>query len=382
MIKKWGIMSGLIIGIVAAYAQVDSSPVAIMQSTFDTDADGWTATFDSTGASWQASGGNPGGYIQASDTGQGQVWYWNAPAKFLGNQSAADGLTFDLWQTPTTTQFNSPDVVLVGGGITLQFNTSYNPGSTWTSYAVLLSPTAGWWNQAADAPATQADMETVLSSLTNLQIRGEYSGDLDTDGLDNVILSSIPGFEDVPDSYWAHDFIYTIYLAGITGGCSANPPLFCPNNIITRGQMAVFMEVSLGVAAAPPCIGTVFSDVNAATVGSAFCGFIEDFAARGITGGCGGGNYCPNSPVTRWQMAVFIEAALGRVPGQLPPACSGTFTDVNASTVGDYVCRIIEDFAVQGITGGCGGGNFCPFALVTRAQMAVFLVAAPPPLNP
>jgi len=79
---------------------------------------------------------------------------------------------------------------------------------------------------------------------------------------------------------------------------------------------------------------------------------------------------------------VFIEAALGRIPGQLPSTCSGMFNDVNASTVGDYVCRIIEDFAVQGITGGCGGGNFCPFNPVTRAQMAVFLVAAPPPLNP
>ena len=39
--------------------------------------------------------------------------------------------------------------------------------------------------------------------------------------------------------------------------------------------------------------------------------FVEALAAAGITGGCGGGNYCPNNPLTRGQMAVFLSAALG-----------------------------------------------------------------------
>ena len=39
--------------------------------------------------------------------------------------------------------------------------------------------------------------------------------------------------------------------------------------------------------------------------------FIEALSASGITGGCGGGNYCPDQPVTRGQMAVFLAAALG-----------------------------------------------------------------------
>lgn len=39
--------------------------------------------------------------------------------------------------------------------------------------------------------------------------------------------------------------------------------------------------------------------------------FVEALAAAGITGGCGGGNYCPNNPVTRGQMAVFLSKALG-----------------------------------------------------------------------
>jgi hypothetical protein len=42
-----------------------------------------------------------------------------------------------------------------------------------------------------------------------------------------------------------------------------------------------------------------------------FYQYIEALAASGITGGCGSGNYCPDSPLTRGQMAVFLAKALG-----------------------------------------------------------------------
>jgi hypothetical protein len=42
-----------------------------------------------------------------------------------------------------------------------------------------------------------------------------------------------------------------------------------------------------------------------------FFRFIEALAASGVTAGCGGGNYCPNAPITRGEMAVFLSAALG-----------------------------------------------------------------------
>ena len=51
-----------------------------------------------------------------------------------------------------------------------------------------------------------------------------------------------------------------------------------------------------------------FNDVPASDPGFQF---IEALAASGITGGCGGGNYCPDSPVTRRQMAIFLAKALG-----------------------------------------------------------------------
>jgi hypothetical protein len=191
--------------------------------------------------------------------------------------------------------------------------------------------------------------------------------DTDGDGKGDVCQMS---FLDAPTDHWAYPYIMALYNAGITGGCSANPPQFCPESSITRGQMAVFIEAALGH---PPntCAGR-FADVVS---DNPFCGFIERLADDGITGGCGAGIFCPDAPVTRGQMAVFIEAALGNAAN----TCSGQFGDVADA---DAFCGFIERLANDGITGGCGGGNFCPNDPVTRAQMAVFLVAAPSPLEP
>jgi hypothetical protein len=52
----------------------------------------------------------------------------------------------------------------------------------------------------------------------------------------------------------------------------------------------------------------VFKDVPAS---NPFCRWIEELARRGITSGCGGGNYCPEQPVTREQMAAFVSTTFG-----------------------------------------------------------------------
>jgi len=197
-------------------------------------------------------------------------------------------------------------------------------------------------------------------------------------GDSGTILQSDPlGFLDVPSGYFAESQINAIHDYGITSGCGNGN--YCPDQPITRAQMAVFLLTSLGSLGRPlpdACSG-VFNDVNASTVGDVFCRFIERFAQLGITGGCGGGSFCPNDPVTRGQMAVFIEAALGN-PGN---ACTGRFMDVPG---GHPFCGFVERLADDGITGGCSQNPpmFCPNDPVTRAQMAVFLVAAPAPLDP
>ena len=179
-------------------------------------------------------------------------------------------------------------------------------------------------------------------------------------------------FTDVPTDQQFYTFIETIFHNGITGGCAGGG--YCPTNTVTRAQMAVFLLKSkLGSGYTPPaCTGTVFTDVPC--TGGIFDPWIEDLAGRSITGGCGGGNYCPNNPVTRAQMATFLlKTSLGAP--YIPPPCTGTvFLDVPCT--GGIFDPWIEDLASRGITGGCGGGDYCPTNPNNRGQMAVFLTKA------
>ena len=103
---------------------------------------------------------------------------------------------------------------------------------------------------------------------------------------------------------------------------------------------------------------------------SLFDSQISKLVAAGVTAGVGGGNYGPNQNVTRQQMAVFVLKAKHGIC-YVPPACSGDFPDVPCSS---NFAPWIEQMAAEGITTGCGSGNFCPLNPVRRDQMAVFLL--------
>ena len=177
-------------------------------------------------------------------------------------------------------------------------------------------------------------------------------------------------FTDVPQSDIFYDFIEKLIRNSVTAGCGGGA--YCRNATNTRAQMAVFqLKAFLGAGyTPPPCTGTVFADVPC--TGGIFDPWIEDLASRGISGGCGGGNFCPGNPVTRGQMAPFLlKTLLGAA--YTPPDCTGTvFFDVPCT--GGIFDPWIEDLAARLITAGCAGGNYCPSAPNTRGQMAVFLV--------
>ena len=179
-------------------------------------------------------------------------------------------------------------------------------------------------------------------------------------------------FSDVPNGYWAKDFVERLYNAGITGGCAANPLKYCPDGTVTRAQMAVFLERGIhGSTYNPPAVGpsTGFGDVQPSYWSAAW---IKQLAADGITGGCGFGNYCPEAPVTRAQMAVFLLRSKHGASYSPPAAGSSSgFSDVPPTY---WAAAWIKQLVAEGITAGCSTGNYCPEAPVTRAQMAVFLV--------
>ncbi len=170
-----------------------------------------------------------------------------------------------------------------------------------------------------------------------------------------------------PASHFAFYYIETLERSGVTGGCK--PDSYCPADSVTRAQMAVFLERGIRGSGyvPPPATGSVFGDVGTEDFAAAF---VEQLFADGITGGCGGGNYCSNDPVTRAQMAVFLLRAKYGAEYR-PPSAQGLFAD---APLGSFAVDWIETLAAEGITGGCGDGNYCPGDPVTRAQMAVFLV--------
>ena len=132
--------------------------------------------------------------------------------------------------------------------------------------------------------------------------------------------------------------------------------------------MAVFiLKAEHGLCYTPPPCAGIFPDVPCS---SNFAPWIETMFNEGITGGCGGGNFCPTNPVRRDQMAVFLLKG-EHGSSYVPPTCTGIFGDVPCPS---QFANWIEQLSAEMITSGCGGGNYCPGTNNTRGQMAVFIV--------
>ena len=175
-------------------------------------------------------------------------------------------------------------------------------------------------------------------------------------------------FTDVPASNPFYRFIETLLHRGVSGGCTTTS--YCPAEVTTRDAMAAFVLVAReGAGYTPPaCVPpNIFADLPET---NPFCRFVEELANRGVVSGCGDGNYCASAPVTREQLAVFVLRTLD--PALDPPACAppNLFADLPETSP---FCRWVEELANRGVVAGCGGGNYCGGAPVTREQMAVFL---------
>ncbi len=161
-------------------------------------------------------------------------------------------------------------------------------------------------------------------------------------------------------------YIEAIAAAGITKGC--NPPTndhYCPDDVVTRGQMAAFLVRALHLT--DDGGGNTFTDDN----GTVFEDDIAKLAAAGITKGCNpptNNHYCPNQVVTRGQMAAFLVRALHLTDD----GGGNTFTDDNGTVFEDDIAKL----AAAQITKGCNpptNNHYCPNDPVHRDQMASFL---------
>jgi len=273
----------------------------------------------------------------------------------------------------------SHDVTLTLGALTaaeMRFRNEQGAWSAWEPYA----PTKAWALSAGGGTKT-----------VGFQCRNTCGFEA-AEVTDTVV---VPTFTDVPCGHGFLLYVEAMVREGITAGCLADPPRYCPTAPVTRAQMAKFLCLAAGKTELFPPTPT-FADVQP---GPWYYGWVERLAdpaswPGGIppTSGCacpagypqGARCFCPNDPVTREQMAKFLCLATGHAA---MPSCSGVFADVSS---GGWACPWIERLADSGswggtpVTSGCvcppgypGGAKcYCPKENCTRAQMAKFLVLA------
>jgi hypothetical protein len=113
-------------------------------------------------------------------------------------------------------------------------------------------------------------------------------------------------FADVPAGHPLCAVVEAFWLRGLSAGCG--PGVFCPDALVTRGELTVLALAAAGGPAPPPCVEAPFIDVSAS---HPFCPFIRALAERGVVAGCGSSRFCPQSPVTRQELSVVVAHALG-----------------------------------------------------------------------
>ncbi len=195
---------------------------------------------------------------------------------------------------------------------------------------------------------------------------GVLAADETSSVLSEVWYSDVGPFADSQFSVFKSD-IGWLAASGLTKGC--NPPtndMFCPNNSVTRGQMAAFLHRALpDLLVIRPAID--FADDDE----SIFEADIEWLYAVGVTEGVSETTFNPNAAITRGQMAALLVRALKYTDN----GGGNLFVDDDASQFrGD-----IDRLGASGVTRGCNpptNDKFCPDGLVTRGQMAAFLYRA------
>jgi Zn-dependent metalloprotease len=255
-----------------------------------------------------------------------------------------------------TTQFSLTTSVNPSGGgwVTPSGTNWYSNGQT---VSVLASANAGYSfsNWSGDLSGSTNPASLVMTRPKNVTAN----------------FSLVNVFSDVPSGYWAYDYIIAIYNNGITTGCVQDDPStpqnerrYCPEDNVTRGQMAAFIIRAKYGENFTYTQTPYFSDVPS---NHTFFKYVQKMKDEGLT--AVSGVYMVDEPVTRGQMAAFIIRA--KFGENFTYTTTPYFTDVPSTHSFFKYVQKMKDEGITAVTGTYGVDN-----IVTRAQMAAFLARA------
>jgi hypothetical protein len=181
--------------------------------------------------------------------------------------------------------------------------------------------------------------------------------------------SFLPPFADDEGSVHEAD-IAAIAAEGITAGCG--PYLFCPLAELPRWQMALILTRLHQAAGFTLSDGTDQGFDDLAALSPEAVTAINQLAQLGVTTGTSIGAFDPGGMVSRWQMALFLVRLAAVENLTIPDGADQGFFDL--SGLSPEVVKAINQLAQLGVTAGTGPGTFDPGGVVTRQQMASFLI--------
>lgn len=220
---------------ISAFLLISLAVTGQVSSTFNTNAQGWTTPNDADGTiGYSGTGGNPDGHVFGTpysiNLGAGTVYYpfyFVAPAAYLGNRSTyyRGRLQYDVQQSTSGTPNQYAEVILTdNAGISVYYfpATSFQPPAApaWGTFSVPLHNSSGFWktgNSATASAAAETQVQSILSDLATLQIRGLYRDANTTNRLDNVYFNPPINITTHPAATAVCEGATTTFTAAATG---------------------------------------------------------------------------------------------------------------------------------------------------------------------
>lgn len=168
-------------------------------------------------------------------------------------------------------------------------------------------------------------------------------------------------FVDLPDTYWAYNYVAYLYCSGVISGYGDNT--FRPGAQTTRAQIAKMITLAFGWPQWTPSYPD-FSDVP---TDDPYYSYVETCYVRGVISGYSDGTFRPGNQVTRSQVTKMLVLAKGWTPAF--PAVPD-FVDVPPD---NWAYGYVEVAFQRGVISGYADGTFRPGNGVNRAQFSKML---------